>query len=137
MALTRFLVLAGVGYAALALIAAPARHTLAHRSGGLARTGAGGGSGAARDRGANRAAAGTAGATPSDYPAGMYPAGDIAEHPAGGFAEAGAFAAATPPPQPAPIRPAGPDAMRDPPADWDEVDETSDESFPASDPPAR
>jgi hypothetical protein len=26
--------------------------------------------------------------------------------------------------------------MRDPPSDWDKVDEASDESFPASDPPA-
>jgi hypothetical protein len=26
--------------------------------------------------------------------------------------------------------------MRDPPKDWTEVDEASDESFPASDPPA-
>jgi hypothetical protein len=33
-------------------------------------------------------------------------------------------------------RPAGPEAMRDPPADWDEVDEAGDESFPASDPPS-
>jgi len=33
------------------------------------------------------------------------------------------------------VRPAGPEAMRDPPPDWDEVDEASDESFPASDPP--
>lgn len=32
-------------------------------------------------------------------------------------------------------RSAGPDAMRDPPRSWDEVDEASDESFPASDPP--
>lgn len=32
------------------------------------------------------------------------------------------------------IRPAGPRAMRDPPPDWDQVDEGSDESFPASDP---
>jgi len=34
------------------------------------------------------------------------------------------------------IRPAGTKAMRDPPKRWDEVDEHSDESFPASDPPA-
>jgi len=33
-------------------------------------------------------------------------------------------------------RAAGPDAMRDPPKDWGEVDQASDESFPASDPPA-
>ena len=34
------------------------------------------------------------------------------------------------------VRPAGPDAMRDPPKEWTKVDEASDESFPASDPPA-
>jgi hypothetical protein len=34
------------------------------------------------------------------------------------------------------VRPAGPSAMRDPPAEWSRVDEASDESFPASDPPA-
>lgn len=34
------------------------------------------------------------------------------------------------------IRPAGPAAMRSPPRSWDRVDEASDESFPASDPPA-
>ena len=33
-------------------------------------------------------------------------------------------------------RSAGPDAMRDPPTEWSKVDEASDESFPASDPPA-
>jgi hypothetical protein len=33
-------------------------------------------------------------------------------------------------------RQAGPDAMRDPPKEWTRVDEASDESFPASDPPA-
>jgi hypothetical protein len=33
-------------------------------------------------------------------------------------------------------RSAGPDAMRDPPQDWEKVDQASDESFPASDPPA-
>ncbi|HYI40123.1 MAG TPA: hypothetical protein VE053_07380 [Allosphingosinicella sp.] len=33
-------------------------------------------------------------------------------------------------------RSAGPEAMRDPPKDWDEADQASDESFPASDPPA-
>jgi hypothetical protein len=33
-------------------------------------------------------------------------------------------------------RSAGPDAMRDPPTDWSQVDQASDESFPASDPPA-
>ncbi|HEY0625790.1 MAG TPA: hypothetical protein VGD10_03565 [Allosphingosinicella sp.] len=33
-------------------------------------------------------------------------------------------------------RPAGPEAMRDPPKNWSKVDEASDESFPASDPPA-
>jgi hypothetical protein len=33
-------------------------------------------------------------------------------------------------------RPAGPESMRDPPPNWDKVDEASDQSFPASDPPA-
>jgi hypothetical protein len=32
-------------------------------------------------------------------------------------------------------RSAGRDAMRDPPKEWSKADETSDESFPASDPP--
>lgn len=34
------------------------------------------------------------------------------------------------------VRPAGPEAMRSPPRySWDKVDQASDESFPASDPP--
>jgi len=33
-------------------------------------------------------------------------------------------------------RSAGPEAMRDPPAQWERTDQASDESFPASDPPA-
>ncbi|WP_431297752.1 hypothetical protein [Tabrizicola sp. BL-A-41-H6] len=33
------------------------------------------------------------------------------------------------------VRPAGPEMMRDQPEDWDIVDEQSDASFPASDPP--
>jgi hypothetical protein len=32
-------------------------------------------------------------------------------------------------------RSAGPEAMRDPPREWENVDQASDESFPASDPP--
>lgn len=38
--------------------------------------------------------------------------------------------------QPAPVRSAGPEGMRDGPPGWDETDQASDESFPASDPPA-
>lgn len=34
------------------------------------------------------------------------------------------------------IRDAGREEMRDPPRNWDSVDEENDESFPASDPPA-
>lgn len=52
------------------------------------------------------------------------------------FAEFGALQVRLEPPRPD-IRGAGPDAMRDPPRRaWDEVDQASDESFPASDPPA-
>ena len=35
-----------------------------------------------------------------------------------------------------PIRNAGPDAMRSKSEQWNSIDEASDESFPASDPPA-
>ncbi|MBI1186008.1 MAG: hypothetical protein GC206_01475 [Alphaproteobacteria bacterium] len=34
------------------------------------------------------------------------------------------------------VRDAGPEAMSAPPRKWDKVDQASDESFPASDPPA-
>ena len=34
------------------------------------------------------------------------------------------------------VRDAGPKAMRDKPDSWNKTDEASDESFPASDPPA-
>jgi hypothetical protein len=34
------------------------------------------------------------------------------------------------------VRNAGPDGMRSDPAEWDKADQASDESFPASDPPA-
>jgi hypothetical protein len=34
------------------------------------------------------------------------------------------------------VRSAGPEAMRDRPDGWSPVDQASDESFPASDPPA-
>jgi hypothetical protein len=35
------------------------------------------------------------------------------------------------------VRNAGPESMQDPPKQWDQTDEASDESFPASDPPAK
>ncbi|MBW8783457.1 MAG: hypothetical protein JF593_02270 [Novosphingobium sp.] len=34
------------------------------------------------------------------------------------------------------VRNAGPEAMRSDPPEWDKADQASDESFPASDPPA-
>ncbi len=39
------------------------------------------------------------------------------------------------PSPPCEVRDAGPSQMRNPPRRWDLVDETADESFPASDPP--
>jgi hypothetical protein len=48
-----------------------------------------------------------------------------------------AFASGEPAGGAHPVRNAGPDAMRDAPQNrWSEVDEASDQSFPASDPPA-
>lgn len=41
------------------------------------------------------------------------------------------------PAKPKKVRDAGPDAMANPPKRWNEVDQASDESFPASDPPAK
>ncbi|MBX3561025.1 MAG: hypothetical protein KF780_04340 [Sphingomonas sp.] len=38
-------------------------------------------------------------------------------------------------PGPGAARSAGPEAMRDPPEEWERTDQASDESFPASDPP--
>lgn len=38
---------------------------------------------------------------------------------------------------PVQVRNSGPDAMKDQPENWDEVDEASDESFPASDASAK
>lgn len=38
---------------------------------------------------------------------------------------------------PVQVRNSGPDAMKDQPEKWDEVDEASDESFPASDASAK
>jgi len=35
-----------------------------------------------------------------------------------------------------PVRNAGPEGMRSDPPQWDEIDQASDASFPASDPPA-
>lgn len=43
---------------------------------------------------------------------------------------------ATPAPATGDTRAAGPANMAHPPKDWDDVDQASDESFPASDPPA-
>jgi len=34
-----------------------------------------------------------------------------------------------------PVRPSGPENMANPPKEWKKVDEESDQSFPASDPP--
>ena len=53
-----------------------------------------------------------------------------------GEADAPAFATGKIEPSPGAARSAGPEAMRDPPKDWENVDQAADESFPASDPPA-
>jgi hypothetical protein len=41
------------------------------------------------------------------------------------------------PQKPKKVRDAGPDAMANPPKKWTDVDQSSDESFPASDPPSK
>lgn len=43
----------------------------------------------------------------------------------------------TPKPKPKKVRDAGPDSMANPPKKWTDVDQASDESFPASDPSAK
>jgi hypothetical protein len=54
-----------------------------------------------------------------------------------GHSPRAAFAEDQPGAMPNPVRDAGPEAMRDPPrGKWSAVDEASDQSFPASDPPA-
>jgi hypothetical protein len=40
-------------------------------------------------------------------------------------------------PKKKPVRDAGPEAMQNPPKKWDHIDQAEDESFPASDPPAK
>lgn len=47
-----------------------------------------------------------------------------------------AFAHGESTPGPVEVRNAGPESMRSDPPEWDKVDEASDESYPASDPPA-
>ena len=47
-----------------------------------------------------------------------------------------AFAAGEAVPGAVEVRNAGPASMADQPPEWDTIDEASDESFPASDPPA-
>lgn len=50
--------------------------------------------------------------------------------------DAAAHASGKVDPTPGAARSAGPEAMRDPPREWDQIDQAADESFPASDPPA-
>ena len=61
--------------------------------------------------------------------------GPASGHPAGPLAHTLATTAVPTPASPA-VRPAGPESMRDDVPGWNETDEASDESFPASDPPA-
>lgn len=56
---------------------------------------------------------------------------DGTHHPAPAFAGQGAHKDSA-----SQVRDAGPDHMRDKPRKWDHVDQASDESFPASDPPS-
>jgi len=56
---------------------------------------------------------------------------DGVNHPAPAFAGQGAHKDS-----PVNVRDAGPKEMRDKPKAWDKIDQASDESFPASDPPS-
>ncbi len=47
-----------------------------------------------------------------------------------------AFATGESTPGPVEVRNAGPEAMASDPPEWDNIDQASDESYPASDPPA-
>ncbi|HWT12902.1 MAG TPA: hypothetical protein VN231_09130 [Allosphingosinicella sp.] len=86
----------------------------------------------------NRTIVATAGAAVAGLAAALFTrrwwAGENGERPAAALSRG--KTAAGPVGQSGSARSAGPDAMRDPPKDWEKVDQASDESFPASDPPA-